>query len=187
MSTVFISGSIKIKSLDEKLKARLDSILDADLKVVVGDAGGVDKSVQIYLKAKNTKSVVVYCSGDSPRNNEGCWPVVNVATHHAENSREFFTAKDLKMTEAADFGLMVWDSKSTGTLKNVCELLAKGKKSVVYVAKEKAFLNIGGVKDLKILVSLMSPLDRINAEKKLGISSRFVELEGSPQSDMFSS
>jgi hypothetical protein len=39
MSTVFISGSIKIKSLDEKVTSRLDNIITSGLKVLIGDAG----------------------------------------------------------------------------------------------------------------------------------------------------
>lgn len=57
----------------------------------------------------------------------GHWPVQRVETSHSPGSRAFFTAKDIRMAELADIGLMVWDTKSTGTLSNVIELLARRK------------------------------------------------------------
>ena len=47
------------------------------------------------------------------------------------------------MAEAADYGLMIWDAKSTGTLSNVIELLSRKKKSLVFVNKEKEFKVVG--------------------------------------------
>jgi len=43
------------------------------------------------------------------------------------------------MADVADYGLMIWDAKSTGTLSNVIELLKRKKKAVVFVNKEKTF------------------------------------------------
>jgi hypothetical protein len=170
MSTVFISGSIRIKSLDDKVKSRLDNVILSGVKVLIGDAGGVDKSVQQYLTKKNFESVTVYCTGDSPRNNEGNWPVVNVEPPLKAKSRAYFTAKDLKMADDSDFGFMVWDCKSTGTLSNVIELLNKKKKSVVYVSSRKAFLNIGSVPDLEVLIGQMDHDAFIDADKKISLS-----------------
>lgn len=185
MTTVFISGSIKVKSLDDKFIERLDNIISSGHDVVIGDAGGVDKAAQQYLESRNARSITVYCSGDNPRNNVGQWPVVRVEAPQKANSRAFFTAKDLKMAEESDFGLMIWDAKSTGTLSNVIELLKKGKKSVVYIYAKKAFLNIGGINDLQALVSHMTPLALEEADKKISLRSKLAKLQGSPQADLF--
>ena len=172
MSTVFISGSIKIKSLDEKVKSRLDSVISSGVKVLIGDAGGVDKSVQQYFIKNNFSAVTVYCTGDSPRNNDGAWPVVNVEPPVKTKSRAYFTAKDVKMADDSDFGFMVWDCKSTGTLSNVIELLKKKKKSVVYVSSKKAFLNVANVLDLKQLILQMDSDSLIEAEKKISLQKK---------------
>lgn len=172
MSTVFISGSIKIKSLDEKVKSRLNNVISSGLNVLIGDAGGVDKSVQQYFKENNFSAVTVYCTGSSPRNNDGAWPVVNVEPPVKTKSRAYFTAKDLKMADDSDFGLMVWDCKSTGTLSNVIELLRKRKKSVVYVSSKKAFLNITTASDLKQLIMQMDNESLIEADKKISLSKK---------------
>ena len=172
MSTVFISVSIKIKSLDAKVKSRLDNVISSGLNVLVGDAGGVDKSVQQYFKENNFPAVTVYCTGSSPRNNDGAWPVVNVEPPVKTKSRAYFTAKDLKMADDSDFGLMVWDCKSTGTLSNVIELLKKNKKSVVYVSSKKAFLNVATASDLKQLIIQMDDESFIEADKKISLNKK---------------
>lgn len=189
MSTVFISGSIKIKSLDDKIKSRLDNIVSSGLEVVIGDAGGADKLVQQYLVDRGASSVTVYCAGDDVRNNDGAWPVVHVSPPVKTKSRAFFTAKDLKMADVSDFGLMVWDCKSTGTLSNVIELLKKRKKSVVYMSPQKVFLNIGSASDLKALVSHMEPGALLEADKKISLSAKMASLSESvaaaPQTELF--
>ncbi len=55
----------------------------------------------------------------------------------------------------SDYGLMIWDSKSTGTLSNVIELLKAKKKSVVFVNKNKEFVTISNVSNLNYLLTFM--------------------------------
>ena len=43
---VFIAGSMSIKHLDTNIQLRLDKVADQDLEVLVGDADGVDTSIQ---------------------------------------------------------------------------------------------------------------------------------------------
>jgi hypothetical protein len=169
---VFIAGSMNIKHLDSKVKARIDNILTQDFEVVVGDADGADTSVQAYLFGNGTRRVTVFCSGQSPRNNVGNWPVQRVESSHAEGSRAFFTAKDLRMAEIADFGLMIWDTKSTGTLSNVIELLVRKKKSVVFVNKAKSFKNIATAEQLDELLSYMSEHAKQKADEKIKLFAR---------------
>lgn len=185
MTTVFIAGSMNIKHLDSLVKKRIDNIIASDFRVVVGDADGADSSVQRYLSDHGAVATV-YCSGHAPRNNIGEWPVVEVETHAAPGSRAFFTAKDLAMARAADFGLMIWDARSTGTLSNVLELLSQRKKTLVFVNKKKEFIPVGDASQLICLVAHMSPAAREKAEAKIGLSKRIEDLErSSAQKDMF--
>lgn len=169
---VFIAGSMNIKHLDPKVKERIDNIVSQDFEVVVGDADGADTSIQWHLFNHGKAKTTVFCSGQQPRNNVGGWPVQSVETKHAEGSRAFFTAKDLRMAEIADFGLMIWDTKSTGTLSNVIELLVRKKKSVVFVNKIKAFKNVGTVEQLEELLGLMSAHAKHKADEKIRLSER---------------
>ncbi len=181
---VFIAGSMNIKHLDSKVKERIDNIVAQNFEVVVGDADGVDTSIQSYLVNHGTTKITVFCSGARPRNNVGNWPIQRVETNHAEGSRAFFTAKDIRMAEVADIGLMIWDTKSTGTLSNVIELLARKKKSVVFVNKAKAFKNISTVGQLEELLSYMSEHAKQKADEKIRLYDRISSLK-SEQMQMF--
>ena len=169
---VFIAGSMNIKNLDHKVKERIDNIVAQDFEVVVGDADGADTSIQSHLFNLGKAKATVFCSGQRPRNNVGGWPVQSVETNHAEGSRAFFTAKDLRMAEIADIGLMIWDTKSTGTLSNVIELLVRKKKSVVFVNKIKTFKNVGTVEQFEELLGLMSAHAKQKADEKIRLSER---------------
>jgi hypothetical protein len=122
MTTVFIAGSISISRLHEKVADRINKIVSSDFNVVVGDA---DTSIQECLQRYQARKVTVYCTGDSPRNNVAAWPVHRVVSKAKAGTRAYFTAKNLEMARDSDYGPMVWDCKSTGTLTNVIELLEK--------------------------------------------------------------
>lgn len=177
MTTVFIAGSITIKSLDARVKERIDKVVESGFDIVVGDADGADAAIQRHLRDSGAKHATVYCSGRTPRNNVGNWAVQVVDTTHAPGSRAFFTAKDLQMARRADFGLMIWDTKSTGTLSNVIELLARKKKSVVYVHKDKVFKNIATADDLELLADGMAEPAKRKADEKIRLSQRLDELK----------
>lgn len=46
---------------------------------------------------------------------------------------EFYAQKDKAMAKDADFGLMVWDGKSKGTLNNMINLLLQEKSVLLYL------------------------------------------------------
>ena len=173
MTTVFIAGSMNIKHLDRKVRERIDNIIESNLSVVVGDAEGADTSIQKYLLERGAGDITVYCSGSKPRNNVGDWKVCMIdAKNYAPGSRAFFTAKDMEMARIADFGLMIWDAKSTGTLSNVIELLKQKKTSVVFVNKEKSFVNVADVTQLEKLLSYMSEHAHGKADEKINLRSK---------------
>lgn len=174
---VFIAGSMNIKHLDAKVKERLNNIVNQEFEVVVGDADGADTSIQSYLFNHGTAKTTVFCSGEQPRNNVGHWPVQRVETSQLKGSRAFFTAKDIRMAEVADIGLMIWDTKSTGTLSNIIELLARKKKSVVFVNKAKIFKNIATVEELEELLSYMSEHAKQRANEKIRLFDRINTLK----------
>ena len=117
MTKVFISGSMGIKHLDSNVLSRINNIIHSNYQVIVGDASGVDSSIQQHLDSQQTQSVRIYCSSSHARNNIGHWKTETIKTDAPSGTRAFFTAKDLKMAEDCHYGLMVWDTKSTGTLR----------------------------------------------------------------------
>ena len=177
MTKVFISGSMSIKNLDQNVRKRIDNIIHSGFGVILGDADGVDSSIQEYLLSKKVEDVTVYCSGPQPRNNLGRWKIVSVKSTSPEGTRGFFTAKDIRLASDANYGLMVWDAKSTGTLSNVIELLSQKKKSLVYINKQKLFLNVSFIDDLEKLVTFMSPAALEKAEGKIGLKQKIQSLK----------
>ena len=177
METVFISGSIAISRLDPRVKERISKAVDAGLFIAVGDADGADTSIQQHLASIDAKRVTVYCSGDRPRNNLGDWTVEHIYPEASPGTRGYFTAKDLKMAAAANYGLMIWDTKSTGTLSNVIELLKANKKSVVFINKSKTFMTVSDSHSLELLLDNMSDVARLKAERKILLTSKVESLD----------
>lgn len=177
MSKIFIAGSITIKCIDPIVIERINNILQNQYDIIVGDADGVDKSIQEYLHQENYPKVIVYHSGAKPRNNIGCWPTKAVSTHHKVGTREFFTAKDIEMAKDAEIGVMLWDTKSTGTLKNVIELVSQHKKSTVFINKDKRFQRVYNIDELELLTQAMSEAAFKKANMKIKIFDRINQLK----------
>lgn len=184
MFKVFLSGSMRIKNLDKNVTDRLENIMNSNYEVLVGDADGVDSSIQKFLELKNYKNVRVFCAGSQPRNNIGSWEVNYIQTLEQPGTRAFFTAKDLEMAKECDYGFMVWDTKSTGTLSNAIELLSEKKYSLVYVNKNKEFIKVKSIDDLEKLLSFMSPTSYEKADKKIRLREK-VESFKHEQNNLF--
>lgn len=176
MPTVFIAGSIKIKKLHPYFVDRIVNIVADKLDVIVGDANGADKAIQIELSRQIAENVTVYYTDDEPRNNIGNWKTNRVRSAAKPGTRDFFSAKDLAMADVADFGLMIWDTSSTGTLSNVFELLRVGKKCVIFVNKNKSFINVKEPNDILKLIAVMSEGAQARAERKMGLRSKIFHL-----------
>lgn len=145
MNTIFIGGSRHVSRLPSEVKKRLDNVVASGHRVIVGDANGADKAVQKHFHDIHYDKVTVFCSGASPRNNLGTW-----FTHHVDAPKnakgfQFYAAKDREMAREADFGLMIWDGKSPGTVLNVLRLAVAGKIAVLFNVPDKDVVNIKSV------------------------------------------
>src|ERR1700730_3944927 len=106
MMKVFIGGSRKISKPSWEVHQRLDEILAKHLPIVIGDAPGVDKSVQQYLYEKGYREVEVFCSGPRCTKNGRMWPIRQVAVSSSRRDFDFYATKDIQMAQQASFGLM---------------------------------------------------------------------------------
>ncbi|HMT94310.1 hypothetical protein [uncultured Thiothrix sp.] len=157
MTTVFISGSRHIRALNSEIKARLQNIVNNQFEIIVGDAFGVDKAVQHYLAAINYPTVRVFCSGSVCRNNLGNWAVEWINVDPSLKGRAFYTEKDKAMAAQADYGFVLWDGKSQGSLNNIHELLRLERKLLLWYAPEKIFHTITTTDDLQKLINKPEP------------------------------
>jgi adenine-specific DNA-methyltransferase len=136
MTTIFVGGSRSIAHLPAQARDRLDNVVASGAAVVVGDAAGADAIVQRHLLDAGYRAVEIFASEGRPRHNLGDWPVRAVSAEGARSGYGFFAAKDRAMAEAADFGLMIWDGKSPGTVLNILRLLGRTKKAVLIEAPD---------------------------------------------------
>jgi hypothetical protein len=151
--TVFVAGSRQISRLPAEVRSRLDTMVEKGFQILVGDANGADKAVQRYFADKAYPNVLVHCMKDHCRNNVGNWPTRQITAPAGVRGFDYYSLKDLAMAEAADYGLMLWDGKSKGTVNNVVNLSRDHKPVVVYVAPTRQFRTIKTFEDLKGLLA----------------------------------
>jgi adenine-specific DNA-methyltransferase len=151
MATVFIGGSRALSRLDPVIRERLDDLIARRCTIFIGDANGADRAVQQHFADRAYEHVIVYCM-DSCRNNVGAWETKRVVRPGVEKNFAYYAAKDLAMTRDAACGIMLWDSKSKGTLHNIQNMIAVGKQVLVYFAPEKAFRKLISEEDLQELL-----------------------------------
>jgi len=156
MTSVFIGGSRAVSQLNETILSKLDDLIGRECLILVGDANGADKAVQQHFAGRGYDHVVVYCMAEC-RNNVGNWPTKNVASSSSRRDFAYYAAKDQAMATDAKCGIMLWDGKSKGTLNNIQALLHAGKKTLVYLAADRAFHKIVTQQDLDALLERCDP------------------------------
>jgi hypothetical protein len=152
-SIVFVAGSRQMSRLPAEVGIRLDTMIENGFQILVGDANGADKAVQRYLADKSYPNVLVHCMKDHCRNNVGNWPTREVAAPRGVKGFDYYSLKDRAMADTAEYGLMLWDDKSKGTVNNVVNLSRNHKPVVVYVALTRQFRTIKTFDDLKSLLA----------------------------------
>lgn len=150
---IFIAGPRAIKTLNTDVKNRIENIMKENFNIIVGDANGVDKQVQQFCFDKQYPMIKVFASNGKARNNIGQWEVNNVEVDPKVKGFDFYAAKDLEMVNMADYGFMIWNSKSKGTLNNIYNLVSLNKKVLVYLTSTKTFYVIKSLEEIELLKS----------------------------------
>lgn len=166
------TGSRRITRLNKDIRRYLDDIIKKGPTVLIGDANGSDKALQQYLAGKKYRQVVVFCAGTSCRNNVDNWEVRFVQSNRTSKDFTFYAAKDLEMWTEADYGLMLWDGKSKGTLNSILSLIENGKKVMVYFSPKRLLINLFSTQDLSYLLKNCDRASLDYFEKTLRISDR---------------
>lgn len=184
MTTVFLSGSRQLSRLNDVIKARINNMIEKDFRILVGDANGADKAIQKFLFDVSYLNVIVYCAGETCRNNIGNWDVTQVSVDPKLKGRDFYTAKDKEMASKSDYGFVLWDGKSAGSIKNVFELLKHGKQVVVYFSPEKEFHTISHLNDAKILLKKCDPATVDAISKKIRLRKSIADVQNATQGNL---
>ncbi len=171
MIQVFIGGSQSITKLPETVAARIDKIVEGDFTVLIGDASGVDACVQKYLVEKAYANARVFCTNVC-RKNAGGWKTIVVPANAGEKGFDFYALKDREMAKEADYGFMLWDGRSKGTLNNVLNLLSENKSALVFFSPEESFHTIRNAEDLSALLDKCGARALAIFEEKIDLSKR---------------
>jgi hypothetical protein len=153
MKKVVFGGSRRLGRLNDAIRERADNIVAREYLVLIGDANGADRAMQEYLAQKTYPHVLVFCAGSTCRNNVGRWETRFVPSDKPRRSFESYVVRDKKMIEEADYGFMVWDGKSKGTLNNIINLLDTAKPVLVYFSPNSTFLTLKSMHDLTDFLS----------------------------------
>lgn len=141
---IFIGGPRTLSALNSEVLQIIDDIIENGYTILIGESIGVDKAVQRYCHEKQYRNVKIYASNGQARNNKGQWEVVNVEVDGNVKGFDFYAAKDLAMAKAADYGFMIWNGSSKGTLNDIINLTLLDKKVLVYYTPDKSFHTLSG-------------------------------------------
>ena len=142
-STLFVSGSSKTQNKDseyyrrklpKQVRKELKEAMRNGDKIIVGDAPGVDRQVQDYLKVKGYKDVEIYGPGKQVRYSANPdWKTNAIDSKHPECSKEWLAEKDKVMAKRADKGIaVILDEGSRATRNNIDRLSSEGKDVSVF-------------------------------------------------------
>lgn len=151
--SVFISGSSKTQDknsgyyrakLPRGVREKIDGYIKEGKHINVGDAPGVDRQVQDYLKKKGYKNVTVYGPGKKVRYSaDENWKTKPVDKPGAkEGSKEWLAEKDKAMERDSTEGLAVIlpNGGAGATRNNVERLVNSGKNVDVFQLSDKTKL-----------------------------------------------
>jgi len=139
-NSVFISGSIAIKTLPQEVKDSIHKIINNKMEILVGDANGIDSLVQDYCFSLKYFHVTVYSISSLPRYKASDKFGVKIVTVPTEikGGRERQQEKDKAMTNDSQYSFVIWDGKSKGSYANMLRAFEQDKKIKLYA--ENRFL-----------------------------------------------
>ncbi len=169
MSNVFFGGSRNLGRLNPAIRTRLRNLITNKHTVLIGDANGVDKAVQSFFAEEGYSNVVVYCMDGECRNNIGNWQIKAIDSNGKRKDFAYYTMKDAQMSLDADYGFMIWDGESKGTLNNILNLVQQGKSALVYRSPSREFIQTKTISDIVSLVTSCSAevVEYLNKKIKL--------------------
>lgn len=148
---VFISGSSKTQSRDSPyFRRRLSKYVRNTIKrsikngdtFIVGDAPGIDRQVQDYLKKKRYSAVDIYGPGKKVRYSaDPNWKTHPIDSKYPEGSEKWLAVKDRAMTKDSTNGLaVILDEGSSATKNNIIRMQKSGKPMKIYELRKNTGL-----------------------------------------------
>ncbi len=142
MKKVFISGSINLNILPKIVEKSLQTIQEKSIKVLVGDAKGIDTLIQDYFSKNTYFNLDIYSIYEIPRNknNNNFNTILIEVDMDIKSERKKQEKKDECMSLNSDYSFVVWDGKSKGSFNNIQRALENDKLLKVYYTKDNRLL-----------------------------------------------
>jgi hypothetical protein len=174
---VFLGGSRRLERLSSSVVARLEDFIANGLRILIGDAVGIDLALQRFFAAAEYRNVEIFHAGSWCRCNVGEWPTRAVSVDSDDRDFHYYAAKDAVMSDEADYGFMIWDGESAGTANNVLNLLERRKRAVVYLAPTDSYFTFSGPVDADQLLLQLPDEAAAEVERKIRLSERIAALQ----------
>ena len=158
---IFIAGARSVQKLDTAVKQRLMTIYKKGYDVLVGDCYGIDTSVQKFYHDLGYKNVTVFASNGKARNNIGGRNIHSVPVPSYVRGFDLYKQKDIAMADEADYGFMIWDGVSRGTLNNTVNLITRHKSVLMYLTSAERMFVIKTSDDLSKIIDGCMPKTQI--------------------------
>lgn len=156
---IFIAGPRAITELDANVIIKLENIVKNNYEVIVGDAIGIDSSIQKFFQSKNYNNVTVFASNGNARNNYGNWKIEKVIVDNNITGFDFYAQKDFEMARKSDIGFMIWNGKSKGTFNDIINLLDMKKEVILYYLNNKKYYYLKDIQDFSSFLIANVKLD----------------------------
>ena len=143
MRKVFISGSINLNILPEVVEKSLKTIQEKNIKVLVGDAKGIDTLIQDYFSKNKYFNLDICSIYEIPRNkkNNNFNTIVIEVDMDIKSERKKQEKKDGYMSLNSDYSFVIWDGKSKGSFNNILRAIEYDRLLKVYYTKDDRLLN----------------------------------------------
>jgi hypothetical protein len=145
---IFLGGSRHLEYIPNEVIDLLNSWISDSHEFLIGDASGSDTAFQQFLAKRGYSNVTIYSSAGAIRNNLGNWQFEIVDSGLRSKSHAIHAFKDREMSKKTDFGLMIWDCESAGTLSNVIDLVSNGKECFAWIAPESELCKFDSINGL---------------------------------------
>ncbi len=142
MKKVFISGSINLNTLPKMVEKSLKTIQEKNIRVLVGDAKGIDSLVQDYFSKNRYFNLNICSIYQTPRNskNNNFKTIFIEVDMDIKSERKKQEKKDEYMSLNSDYSFVIWDGKSKGSFNNIQRALENNQLLKVYYTKDDRFL-----------------------------------------------
>jgi hypothetical protein len=146
---IVLGGSRHIEKIPNEVLELISDYVGKNYNFLIGDASGSDSAFQYFFAKEKYQKVRIFSSAGYIRNNLGNWNWELIDSGLKSKSNAVHAFKDRHMCKLSNFGIMIWDCQSAGTLSNVIDLVRQGENCFIWVAPDSDLYQFDNIKSLE--------------------------------------